>query len=63
MTDVTPVTYAEYYHILTNNPYEGDPSAVYEDETLVPVGGIRPTPANIVSTVCGDFNPDAYLHD
>ena len=44
-----------------NNPHEGYPSAVYEDETPVPVGGIRPKPANIVMAVCGDSNPDAYL--
>ena len=61
MADVTPVTYAEFYHIVTNNPHEGDPSAVYGEETPVPVGGIRPTPANIVSAVCGDSKPDSYL--
>ena len=61
MAAVTPVTYAEYYRVVTNDPHEGDPSAVYEDETPVPVGGIRPTPVNIVSAVCGDSNPDACL--
>ena len=61
MAAVTPVTYAEYYHVVTNDPHEGDPSAVYKDETPVPFGGIRPTPANIFSAVCGDSNPDAYL--
>ena len=40
MTAVTPVTYAEYYRVVMNDPHEGDPIAVYEDETLVPVGGI-----------------------
>ena len=54
MADVTPVTYAEFYRVMTNDPHEGDPSAVYTDETPVPVGGIRPTPANIVSDVYGD---------
>ena len=39
----------------------GGPGVVYEDEMPVPVGGIRPTPANIFSAVCGDSNPDAYL--
>ena len=61
MAAVRPVTYEEYYRVVTNDPHEGDPSAVYEDETPVPVGGIRLTPANIVTAVCGDLNPDAYL--
>ena len=61
MSAVTPVTYAEYYRIVMNDLHEGEPSAVYEDETPVPVGGIRPTPAHIVTAVCGDSNPDAYL--
>ena len=61
MAAVTLITYAEFYRVVTNDPHEGDLSAVYEDETPVPVGGIRPTPANIVSAVCGDSNPDAYL--
>ena len=62
MTAVTPITYAEYYCIVTNNLHEGYPSAIYEDETLVsPVGGARPTPANIVTAVCVDSNRDAYL--
>ena len=26
-----------------------------------PVGSERPTPANIVTAVCGDSNPDTYL--
>ena len=60
MVAVTPVRYAEYYRVMTNDLHEGDPSVVYKDETPVsPVGGIRPTPANIVTAVCGDFNPDA----
>ena len=61
MAAVTTVTYADYYRVVTNDPHEGDPSAVYEDETPVPVGGIRPTPANIFTSVCGYSNPDAYL--
>ena len=61
MAAVTPVTYAEYYRVMTNNPHEGDQSAVYEDKTPVPVSGIRPTPANIITAVCGDSNPYAYL--
>ena len=46
---------------MTNDPHEGDPRAVYEDKTPVPVGGIRATPGNIVLDFCGDSNPDAYL--
>ena len=61
MAAVTPVMYQEYYRVVTNDPHEGDPSAVYEDEIPVTVGGIRPTPANIVTAVCGESNPDAYL--
>ena len=61
MTIVMPVTYADYYRVVMNDPQEVDPSAVYEDKTPVPVGSIRPTPANIVTAVRGDSNPDAYL--
>ena len=61
MAAVSPVTYAEFYRVVTNDPHNGNPSAIYEDETPVPVKGIRSTPANIVSAVCGDSNPDAYL--
>ena len=61
MAAIKPVTYAEFHRVVTNDPHEGDPSAVYEDETPVHVSGIRSTPANIVSAVCGDSNPDAYL--
>ena len=61
MAAITPVTYAELYRVVTNDPHEGDPGAVYEDKTLVPVGGIRATPENIVSAVCGDSNSDTYL--
>ena len=61
MASVMPVTYSEYYRVVTNSPHEGDPSAVYEDETPVPVGGIRLTPAKIVTAVCGNSKPDAYV--
>ena len=61
MAAVRPVTYTEYYRVVTNEPHEGDPSIVYKDETPVPIGGILPTSANIVSAVCSDSNPDAYL--
>ena len=61
MKAVKPVSYAEFYRVVTNDPHNGEPSAVYNDETPVHVGGIRATPANIVSAVCGDSNPDAYL--
>ena len=40
MTAVMPVTYAEFYRVVTNEPHKGDPCAVYEDETLVPIGGL-----------------------
>ena len=61
MAAVSPVSYAEFYRIVTNDPHEGDPTAIFEDETPVHVGGVRSTPASIISTVCGDINPDAYL--
>ena len=61
MAAVTPVTYADFYRVGTNDLYKGDPSAVYKDETPVTACGIRPTPAHIVSAVCGESNPDAYL--
>ena len=54
MAAVTTVTYVEFYRVVTNDPHKGDPSAVYEEETPVPVGGIRPTLANIFLAVCGD---------
>ena len=59
MTTPGPVSYAEFYRVATNDPHEGDPSAVYADETPVGVG--RNSPATIVTTACGDSNPDAYL--
>ena len=62
MAAVTPVTYTKYYRVVMNDLHKGDLSAVYEDETPVsPVGGVRPTPTNIVTAVCGESNPDAYL--
>ena len=61
MAAVSPVSYSELYRVVTNDPHNGDPSAIFEDETPVHVGGIQATPANIISAVCGDTNPDAYL--
>ena len=61
MASVSPVTYAEFYRVVTNNPHDGDPSAIFEDETPVHVGGVQATPENIVSAVCGNSNPEAYL--
>ena len=61
MTAVSPVLYAEFYRVVTNDPHNGDPTAIFEDETPVHVGGVWETPASIISTVCGDINPDAYL--
>ena len=62
MTAITPVTYAEYYYVVTNDLQEGDPSAIYKDKTPVsPIGSVRPTPANIVKAVCRESNLDAYL--
>ena len=40
MAAVFPVTYAEFYRVVTNNPHNGDPSTIYEDKTPVPVGGV-----------------------
>ena len=40
MTAVLPVTYAEFYRVVTNDPHNGDLSAIYEDETPVPIGGV-----------------------
>ena len=54
MAAVTPVTYAEFYRVVTDDPHEGHPSTVYKNEMPGPVGGIRATPENIVSAVCGD---------
>ena len=61
MAAVSPVTYAESYRVVMNDPHNGDPSAIYEDESPVHIRGVRDTPVNIVSAVCGDSNPDAYL--
>ena len=59
---MSPVTYTEFYRVVTNYPHDRDPSAIFKDKTPVPIrGGVRATPANIVSAVCGDSNPDAYL--
>ena len=40
MAAVSPVTYAEFYRVVTNDPYDGDPSAIYEDKTPVHVRGV-----------------------
>ena len=61
MAAVSPVSYAEFYPVVTKDPHDGDPSAIFEEETPVHVGGARATPAKIISAVCGDNNPDAYL--
>ena len=61
MAAVSPVTYAEFYRAVTNDPHNGIPSAIFEDETPVHVRGVRATPGNIVSAVCRDSNPDGYL--
>ena len=61
MAALSPVSYAEFYRIVTNDPHNGDPTAIFEDETPVHVGGVRATPARIISTVYGGIHPDAYL--
>ena len=61
MADVLPVSYAEFYRVVKNDPHDWDPTAIFEDKTPVHVGGVRVTLASIISTVCGDINPDAYL--
>ena len=58
MAAVSPVSYAEFYRVVTNDPHDGDPPAIFEDEMPVHVGGVWATPASIISTVCGDINPD-----
>ena len=42
MAAVLPVTYAEFYRVVTNDPHDGDPSAIFKDETPVHVGGFGP---------------------
>ena len=51
MADVSPVTYAEFYRVVTNDPHDDNPNAIYKDEMPVPVGVVQATPANIVSAV------------
>ena len=58
MAAVSPVSYAEFYRIVMNDLHDGDPTEIFEDETPVHVGGVRATPASIISTVCGDINPE-----
>ena len=59
MSSVSPVTYAEFYRGVTNDPHNGDPSAIFKNKTSVHVWGVWSTPANIISDVCGDTDPDA----
>ena len=61
MAAVLPVSYVEFYRVVTNNPHDGYPTAIFEDETPVHIGWVRPTSASIISTAYGDINPDAYL--
>ena len=61
MAVVLPVLYAEFYRVVTNDPHDGDPTAIFEDETPFHIGGVWATPVSIISTVCGYINPDAYL--
>ena len=61
MAAVLPITYSEFYCAVANDPHDRYQSAIFEDETPVHVRGVRATPANIISAVCGDTNPDAYL--
>ena len=55
-----PTQRAEFYPVATSDPHEGDPSAVYANE--IPVGIKWSSPASIVTEVCWDSNPNAYLH-
>ena len=57
MAAVLPVSYTEFYRVVINDPHDGDPTSIFEDETPVHVGGVWDTPANIISAVCGDTNP------
>ena len=57
----SPQTAETMLAVVTNDPHNGDPTAIFEDEMPVHVGGVWETPASIISTVCGDINPDAYL--
>ena len=61
MAAVSPILYADFYHNVTNDPHDGDPTAIFEDKTPVHVGGVWVTPASIISIVCEDLNPNAYL--
>ena len=51
MAAVLPVSYAEFYRVVTKDPHDGDPSAIFEGKTTVHVGGVQATPANIISAV------------
>ena len=48
MAAVSPVSYAELYRVVTNDPHDGDPTAIFEDETPVHVGGVQATLASII---------------
>ena len=38
MAAVTPVTYTEFYRVVTNDPHDGEPSAVYDGDKPAHVG-------------------------
>ena len=61
MAAMLPVLYTELYRVVTNDPHNGDPSAIFKDKPPVHVGGVWATPANIISAVYGNTNQDAYL--
>ena len=61
MAAMSPISYGEFYRVVTNNPHDGYPTAIFMDKTPFHVGGVRATPESIISIVCGDINPDAYL--
>ena len=61
MEAVSPILYAEFYRVVTNDPHNGYPTAIFEDKMPFHVGGVWTTPASIISTVCGDIDQDAYL--
>ena len=56
MAAVSTVSYAEFYRVVTNDPHNGDPSAIFEDKTPVHIEGVQATPSNIISAVCWDTN-------
>ena len=40
MADVSHVIYAEFYRVVTNDPHDGDPSAIFKDKMPVHVRGV-----------------------